>query len=56
MRAVYYRIKGLAPWVHCWRHGIARGVTREEHTKFMATKSQAAQPPGTSSNPEQRSR
>lgn len=36
--AIYYRIKGLVPWVHCWRHGIARGVTREEHKRFMSTK------------------
>ena len=32
------RVKGLVPWVHCWRHGIARGVTREEHRQFMAAK------------------
>lgn len=38
MHAVYYRVKGLVPWIHCWRHGIARGVTREEHSKFMADK------------------
>lgn len=38
MRAVYYRIKGVGPWVHCWRHGFGRNVTREEHRKFMAEK------------------
>lgn len=39
MNAIYYRIKGLAPWIHCWMHGIARSVTREEHRRFMADKS-----------------
>lgn len=38
MRAVYYRVKGLAPWVHCWRHWIARSVTRDEYSKFMTDK------------------
>lgn len=38
MRAVYYRIKGLQPFVFCWRHGFGRNVTREEHRKFMAEK------------------
>ena len=36
-QAVYYRIKGLVPWVYCHDHGFVRGVTRDEHRKHMMT-------------------
>lgn len=38
VRAIYYRVKGLVPWVYCRDHGIARLLKREEHRKFMAEK------------------
>lgn len=50
--AIYYRIKGIAPWVHCWMHGIVRPVTRDEHRRFMADKS----PKKSAEKTEQRSR
>ena len=38
MKAIYYRVKGLVPFIHCEKHGMYRKLTREEHNRFMANK------------------
>jgi len=36
MKAIYYYIKGLVPFIHCEQHGMTRLLTRDEHKRFMA--------------------
>lgn len=36
MKAIYYRVKGLVPFIRCEQHGMTRKITRDEHNRFMA--------------------